>query len=90
MLVLRLADIVGFSVAVVFRSKAQYVRNGCSLPKYCNAAAGCHGNALWVSLSMPMDYVDPLDKGVAIVGEARLAMNIDKLTESGSINYTEY
>jgi hypothetical protein len=35
---------------------------------------------------MPMDYVDPLDKGVAIVGEARLAMNIDKITESGNIN----
>jgi len=24
---------------------------------------------------MPMDCVDPLDKGVAIVGEAHLAMN---------------
>ena len=45
------------------------------LPKCCNAAAGCHGDALWVSLSMPMDCVDHLDKGVAIVGEAHLAMN---------------
>ncbi len=60
---------------MVFRSKAQCAGNGCSLPKCCNAAAGYHGNALWVSLSMPMDYVDPLDKGAAIVGEARLAMN---------------
>ena len=47
-----------------------------SLPKRCNAAAGYHGDALWVSLSMPMDCVVPLDKGgAAIVGEARLAMN---------------
>jgi hypothetical protein len=27
---------------------------------------------------------------LAIVGEARLAMNIDKLTESGNINWAEY
>jgi len=73
-LVLRPADIVDFSIAVVFRSKAQCAGNGCSLPKFCNAAAGCHGDALWVSLSMPMDCVDPFDKG-AIAGEARLAMN---------------
>jgi hypothetical protein len=37
-----------------------------------------------------MDCVDPLDKGAAIVGEARLAMNIDKLTETGNIIWTEY
>ena len=61
-----------------------------TLPKCCNAAAGYHGNALWVSLSMPMDYVDPLDKGAVIVGEARLAMNIDKLTEPGNIIWTDY
>ncbi len=75
---------------MVFRSKAQCAGNGCSLPKFCNAAAGGHGNALWVSLSMPVDCVDPLDKGAAIVGEARLAMNIDKLTESGNISWAEY
>jgi len=85
-LVLRLVDFVGFSIAVVFRSKAQYAGNSCSLPKCCNAAAECHGDALWVSLSMPMDCVDPLDKGAAIVGEACLAMNVDKLTESDKIN----
>ncbi len=75
---------------MVFRSKAQCAGNGCSLPKCCNAAVGYHGDALWVSLSMPMDCVDPLDKGAAIVGEARLAMNIDKLTETGNIIWTEY
>jgi len=75
---------------VVFRNKAQYAGSGYSLPKRCNAAAGYHGNALWVSLSMPMDCVDPLDKGAAIVGEARLAMNIDKLTEPDNINWMEY
>jgi len=43
-----------------------------------------------LALSMPMDYIDPLDKGAAIVGEARLAMNIDKLTEPGNIIWTDY
>ena len=36
-----------------------------ALPKCCNAVAGYHGDALRVSLSMPMDCVDPLDKGRA-------------------------
>ena len=90
-LVLRPVDIAGFSVAVVFCSKAQCAGNGCvSLPKCCNAAAGCNGDALWVNLSMPMDCVVPLDKGAAIAGEARLAMNIDKLTEPDNINWTKY
>ena len=75
---------------MVFRSKAQYAGNGCSLPKCCNAVAECYGDALWVSLSMPMDCVIPIDKEVAIVDEARLAINIDKLTESDNINWTEY
>ena len=61
-----------------------------ALPKCCNAVAGYHGDALWVSLSMSMDCVDPLDKGSAIVGEARLAMNIGKLTEPDNISWTEY
>ena len=90
LLVLRPSDIAGFSVAVVFRSKAQCAGNGYFLPKCCNAAAGYHGNALWVNLSMPMDCVDPLGHGSAIVGEVRLAMNIDKLTEPGNISWTEY
>ncbi len=74
-LVLRPAEIVDFSIAAVFRIKAQCVGNGCSLLKYCNAVAGCHGDALWIILFMPMDCVDPLDKGATIVGEAHLAMN---------------
>ena len=62
-----------------------------------NAAAGHHRSALRVSLSTPTDcvaYMDigegreqeavsfaPLDKGVALVCEVRLAVNVDKLTE---------
>ena len=53
MLVLRPVDIAEFSVAMVFRSKTQCAGNGCSLPKCCNAVAGYHSDALWVSLSMP-------------------------------------
>ena len=61
-----------------------------TLPKCCNAAAGHHDDALWVSLSMPMDCVVPPGKGTTIAGEARLAMNIDKLTEPDNISWTEY
>jgi len=43
-----------------------------------------------LACQMPMDCVVPLDKGAAIVGEGRLAMNIDKLTEHGNISWTEY
>ena len=74
-------DNYGFSVPVVFRSKAQCAGNGRTLVKHCNAAAGHHRDALRVSLSTPTDYVASLDKGVAIAGEARLAVNVDKLTE---------
>jgi hypothetical protein len=66
---------------VVFRSKAQCAGNGRTLVKHCNAASGHHRDALRVSLSTPTDYVASLDKGVAIAGEARLAVNVDKLTE---------
>ena len=70
-----------FSVPVVFRSKALCEENGHSLIKRCNAAAEDHRDALWVSLSTPMDCVPPLGKGVTIACETRLAMNVDKLTE---------
>ena len=66
---------------MVFRSKAQCAGNGRTLVKLCNAAAGHHRDALRVSLSTPTDCVAPLDKGVAIACEARLAVNVDKLTE---------
>ena len=52
-----------------------------TLVKHCNAVAGHHRNALWVSLSGSTDCVVPLDKGVAIAFEVRLAVNPDKLTE---------
>ena len=46
---------------------------GHSLVEYCNAVAGHHRDALRVSLSTPTDCVAPLDKGIAIACEARLA-----------------
>ena len=80
-------DKYGFSVPVVFRSKAQCEGNGYSLVEHCNAAAGHHSDALRVSLSTPTDYVAPLDKGRAIACEARLAVNVDKLTELAIITW---
>jgi hypothetical protein len=72
----------GFSIPVVFRSKAQCENNGpISLVERCNAATGHHRDALRVSLSTPTDCVAPLAKGLAIACEARLAVNVDKLTE---------
>jgi len=70
-----------FSVSVVFRSKAQCEGNGHSLVEHWNEAAGYHRDAIRVSLSSPTDCVPPLDKGMAIACEARLAVNDDKLTE---------
>ncbi len=75
---------------MVFRSKAQRAGNGYSLSKRCNAAAGLHGRTLRVSLSAPMDGVAPLGKATSIAGEARLAMNPDKLTASAIITLMEH
>ena len=75
---------------MVFRSKAQCEGNGYSLGEHCNAAAGHHRDALRVNLSTPTDCVPPLDKGMTIVGEARLAVNVDKLTESAIIMLKDY
>ena len=66
-------DNYGFSVPVVFRSKAQCAGNGRTLAKHRNVAAGHHRDALRVSLSTSTDCVPLLDKGTAIAGEARLA-----------------
>ena len=90
-------DNYGFSVSVVFRSKAQYEGNGYSPGEYCNAATGHHRDALRVSLTTPTNcvaYMDvgegqeqdavsfaPLDKRVAIAYKERLAANVVKLTE---------
>jgi hypothetical protein len=80
----------GFSVPVVFRSKAQCEENGCSLVEHWNAAAGHHRDALRVSLSTPTDCVPPLDKETAIACEARLAVNVDKLTELAITTWIEH
>jgi hypothetical protein len=90
MLVLYPCDNYGFSVPVVFRSKAQREVNGYPLGERCNAAARHHRHALRVSLSTSTDCVAPLDKGIAIDCEARLAMNVDKLTEHAIITWIEY
>ena len=74
-----------FSVPAVSRSKAQCEGNGYSLDEYWNVVARHRRDALWVSLSMPTECVAPLDKGLAIACEARLAVNIDKLTEHAII-----
>ncbi len=75
---------------MVFRSKAQCVGNGRSLVKHCNAAAKHHRDALRVSLSRSTDCVAPLAKGAAIACEARLAVNLDKLTELAIIMLQEH
>ncbi|HDH08818.1 MAG TPA: hypothetical protein ENG96_04990 [Gammaproteobacteria bacterium] len=83
-------DNYGFSVPVVSRSKAQREGNGHFLAEYWDAAEGDHRDALQVSLSTPMDYVAPLDKGITIACEARLAMSLDKLTEPVIIRFKEH
>ncbi|MCK5919449.1 MAG: hypothetical protein KAG66_00810, partial [Methylococcales bacterium] len=76
-------DNARFSAPLMFRNKAQLASNGCSLAKGCNAVAGHQGSALRVSLPASMDCVVPLAKGTTIPCETRLALNADKLTESG-------
>ena len=83
-------DSYGFSAPAVFRSKAQCAGNGRTLVKHCNAAAGHHRDALRVSLSTPTGCVVPLAKDVAIAFEARLAVNVDKLTELATIMLKEH
>jgi hypothetical protein len=41
-------------------------------------------------LSTPTDCVPPLDKGAAIACKARLAVNVDKLTELAIITGIEH
>jgi len=75
---------------MVFCSKAQYAGKSYSLSKHCNVVAGHHGNALWVSLSVSMDYVMPFGNRITITYKACLAMNTDKFTEPGNIILKEY
>ena len=75
---------------MVFRSKAQCAGKGHSLGKHCNAAAEHHRDAPGVSLSTSTDCVVPLDKGVAIACEARLAVDVDRLTELAIITLKEH
>ena len=88
-------DNYGFSVPVVFRSKAQRAGNGRSLIKCCNAAAEHHRDALRVSLSRSTaspkapTFGAPLAKGAAIACMARFA-SLGKLTELAIITLTEH
>ena len=75
---------------MVFRNKAQCEGNGHSLVEHYNAVEEYHRDALRVSLSTPTDCVAPLGKGVAIDFEARLAVNVDKLTELAIITLKEH
>ncbi len=84
------SDNYGFSVPVVVRSKALCEVNGHSIAEHWNADAGYHRNALRVSLSTPTDCVPPLDKGMTIACEARLAVAVDKLTELAIITWVEH
>jgi len=83
-------DNYGFSIPVVFRSKAQHEENGHPLVECWNAAVRHHRNALRVNLSTPSHCVAPLDKGMTIACEARLAESVDKLTELAIITGIEH
>ena len=82
-------DNYGFSDPVVLHSKALCAGNGITLAKHRNVAVKHHRVALRVSLSMPTDCVAPLAKDNAIACEARLTVNIDKLTELAIITLKE-
>ena len=82
--------IVRHSVTVVLCINAQYTKKGCCLFKYCNAIAGYHGNALWVSLSAPMDCVVPFGNRMTISCKTSLAMHTDTLNELGNIKLIGY
>ena len=75
---------------MVSRSKAQREGNGPVLVKCCNAAAGHPRPARRDSMSTPTHCDAPLDKGGAIAREARLAVNVDKLTELAIITLKEH
>ncbi|MCP4283115.1 MAG: hypothetical protein GY792_01490 [Gammaproteobacteria bacterium] len=87
---LRPVDIVGFSVPVVFRSKAQCAGNGC-LPCQALQRHGGTPQARPKGWSVSAQGgVAPLAKGTAICCETRLALNADRPTEPDNISWTEH
>ena len=66
---------------MIFRSKAQCEGNGPTLVEHCNAVAEDHRGALRVSLSGPTGRVVLLGKDQTLASKARLAVNLDRLTE---------
>ena len=105
-LVLLQENNLGYSVPVVFRSKAQCAGNGQVLAKHCKAsasllsplayvrvghtAAGHHRSARRVGLSASMALLRLLQRTKAICGEARLALNADRPTVSQIISLKEH
>lgn len=83
-------DIAGFSVPVVFRSKAWCAGNGPVLVKHRNAAEGHHRSVRRIGLSASMAAFRLLQRTMAIRFEARLALNTDRPTEPGNITLKEY
>jgi len=90
-------DNYGFSVPVMFRSKAQCEGNGYSLVEYWNAAAGHHRDALRVSLSTPTTAFRHLAREYPLPARRASpkaptvgAVNVDKLTEPVVIIWTEH
>jgi len=79
-----------FSTPVVFRSKAQCEGNDYPLIEHWNTATGHDRDAPRVSLSAHTDCVAPLDKGITIIYEEHLAVNVDKLTEFVIITRVEH
>ncbi len=84
------SDNYGFSVPVVFRSKALCEGNDHSIAEHWNAAVRHHRDALRGSLSTATDCVPSLAKGLAIACETRLAVAVDKLTELAIIAWVEH
>jgi len=83
-------DNYAFSLPAELHSKVLYEANDFLFDEHWYLDARFHRDALRVSLSTPTDCVAPLVKERAIVCEARLAVNVDKLTERAIIVRIEH
>ena len=81
---------------MVFRSCVAVLGKGTAIASALRLVAKHHRSALRVSLSRPTaspkapTFGSPLAKGTAITCEARLAVNLDKLTELAIIILKEH
>jgi len=83
-------DNYGFSIPVVFRSKAQSEGNGHSLVEHCNAAAGDHRDALRVSLSTPTARRVSQAMAIPLSRGGTQSVGVDMLTELAIITWIEH